>query len=72
MNEPNATLRWLRGERLFDQASIPSDERDRVRALRALAKQGLVPPERLLDSARTRPEKNAAKRERRARRGKGR
>jgi hypothetical protein len=30
----------------------------------------LVPPERLLASARTRPEKNAAKRERRARRRK--
>ena len=70
MNEPNAAERWLRGERLFDRASIPSDERDRVRALRALQRQGLVPPERLLASARTQPEKNAAKRERRARRRK--
>jgi Fe-S-cluster containining protein len=72
MNEPDAAERWLRGERLFDAATLPSDERDRVEALRALKKQGLIAPERLVEAGRTRPERNAAKRERRARRTKDR
>jgi Fe-S-cluster containining protein len=72
MNEPDAAERWLRGERLFDAALLPSDERDRVEALRALKKQGLIAPERLALAGRTRPEKNVSKRERRARRSKDR
>jgi hypothetical protein len=72
MNEPDAAERWLRGERLFDAALLPSDERDRVEALRALKKQGLIAPERLALAGRTGPEKNVSKRERRARRSKDR
>ena len=70
LGEPSAAERWLDGERLFDAAVIPSDERDRARSLRLLQKSGLLSPERLIAHVKSRPERNAAKRARRERRSK--
>ena len=70
LGEPRTAERWLDGERLFDAAVLPSDERDRVRSLRLLQKSGLLPPERLIAHVKSRPERNAAKRARRERRTK--
>lgn len=66
LSEPAAAERWARGELVFDAARTPSDERDAERSLASLARQGLLPPGRLV-----RPRtslRNAAKRERRRRR----
>jgi Fe-S-cluster containining protein len=68
LNEPNAAERWARGEPVFDAAVTPSDALDAQLSLRNLARDGLLPPDRLLKRALNRAEKNAAKRERRNRR----
>jgi len=72
LNEPEAAERWARGERVFDAALTPSDEVDAQLSLQKLARSGLLPPERLLKRPIGRAERNAGKRERRARRAKGR
>jgi len=71
LNDPRAAERWARGELVFDAAVTPSDELDAEQSLRSLARQGLVPPERLLKRPIDSTERNAAKRARR-RRGQGR
>jgi Fe-S-cluster containining protein len=69
LNEPNAAERWASGEPVFDAAVTPSDAVDAELSLRQLARDGLLPPDRLLKRALNPAEKNAAKRERRTRRG---
>lgn len=68
LSEPRAAERWTRGELVFDAARIPSDERDAELSLTSLARQGLLPSERLLSHRVARSRRNAAKRERRGRR----
>jgi Fe-S-cluster containining protein len=70
LNEPRAAERWGSGELVFDAAVTPSDDIDAELSLRRLASSGLLPPERLLSRPVNRGERNAAKRERRERRGK--
>jgi hypothetical protein len=67
LSEPEAALRWARGELVFDAARTPSDERDAELSLASLARQGLLPTERLLNRPSPRTDRNAAKRERRRR-----
>ncbi len=69
LNEPNAAERWARGEPVFDSAVTPSDALDAELSLRNLVRDGLLAPERLLKRPLNQNEKNAAKRERRSRRG---
>lgn len=70
LNEPDAAARWAAGEPVFDAAVTPNDAIDSELSLRNLARDGLLAPERLLKRALTPAERNAAKRERRERRGK--
>lgn len=69
LSEPNAAERWARGEPVFDAAVTPSDALDAELSLRQLARDGLLAPERLLKRPVSPAERNAAKRERRGRRG---
>jgi Fe-S-cluster containining protein len=70
LREPEAAERWAQGELVFEAARTPSDERDAALSLERLARQGLLPPERLLQRPATPARRNAAKRERRERRTK--
>lgn len=71
LNEPDAAERWARGDAVFDAAVTPSDDVDAERSLHGLARAGLLPPERLLKRPLNRTARNAAKRERRGRQGRG-
>ena len=67
LDEPHAAERWSRGELLFDAAVIPSDDRDAELSLESLARQGLLPPERLFKRPLGPTARNAAKRARKRR-----
>jgi Fe-S-cluster containining protein len=64
LDEPQAAERWARGELVFEAAVIPSDERDAELSLQSLARQGLLPPTRLLKRPLGPTERNRAKRAR--------
>ena len=68
LNEPDAAERWAHGEALFDAAVTPSDAVDAELSLRSLARDGLLPPERLLKRPLSPSERNAKKRARRTER----
>ncbi|HWP09538.1 MAG TPA: YkgJ family cysteine cluster protein [Polyangiaceae bacterium] len=68
LSSPDAAERWARGELVFDAARTPNDARDAELSLASLARQGLLPPGRLLSHPGARSRRNAAKRERRGRR----
>jgi Fe-S-cluster containining protein len=50
----DAAARWAQGEPVFDAAVTPHDERDAELSLQNLARQGLLPRERLVTSRRRR------------------
>jgi Fe-S-cluster containining protein len=67
MKSREARERWTRGERVFDEARIPSDDADAWFAASALAQMSeLIPEQRLMRRATT-AERNKRKRERKAR-----
>jgi uncharacterized protein len=67
LSEPGAAERWARGELVFEAAVTPNDELDAEQSLQSLARQGLLPPDRLLRRPRGAAERNRAKRARRRR-----